>query len=813
MPFDFKKALPHLLGILSFYLLTVLYFSPIVFEGKMMFQSDILQWEGSAKEVLDYREQTGEEALWTNRMFGGMPAYLIHSNPKGDITNFILRIITFGLPHPIGSLFFGMVGMYILLLSLGVRVEISIGGAIAFAFNTFNLLSLEAGHNAKIWAVCLIPIILAGIHVTFSGKKILGASITAFAVLLQLKFNHLQISYYTLIIVAVYGIGQLVRFAKDKQLPEFSKIVAILLLGAFLGVMGNAARLVSIIEYGKYSIRGERNLGNDGISESGLDKNYAFNWSQGKFETFTLLIPNYYGGASAQPLPDNSESEKALRAQGVDGAQINEFLQNAPTYWGDQPFTGGPIYGSAIMIFLFVLGIFFAPSLYKNIFLTITIIGLFLSWGKNLEWFNYFLFDYLPGYNKFRAVSMALGITLFAIPIMGSLGLENLIQQLSLKQTKKRFLIATGTSLAILLLGVILAGIMGYGRNAESGYPDWLIQALISDRKNMLHSDAMRSLIFIVLSAALIYTILVKKLSITICLVGLIILVTIDTWGINRRYLDNSSFVNNPSQQFFAERPADQKIMQDNGYFRVVNIQNPFNEARTSYRFNSVGGYHGAKMGRYQDLIENNISPELNQFIEKAQEGNFDFKSLNMLNMLNTKYVIAGSAENAVFQNPEAYGPAWIPSEVIPVSSNEEEINRLNTIDTRQSATYNSQEGKTIPAGIGEITLQSYLPNKLTYEVEAAKEGLAVFSEIYYPEGWKASINGSEAEILRVNYTLRGLVVPAGRSNIEFSFFNENYHSASKAMVASQYLILLLFVLGVFYPLYENKIHKKSTIS
>lgn len=806
MSFTFKQALPHLLGVLLFYLITVLYFSPIVFEGKMIFQSDILQWEGSAKEVLDFREATGEEALWTDRMFGGMPTYLIHSNPKGDITNTILAVITLGLPHPTGALFFGMIGMYILLLSFGVRPEISTGGAIAFAFNTFNLLSLEAGHNAKIWAICLIPLIIAGIHLSFSRKKILGASITAFAVLLQLKFNHLQITYYTLIIVAVYGISQLVRFVKDNDLIEFGKIVGVLVIAACLGVLGNAARLTSILEYGKYSIRGERNLTTESANSAGLDKDYAFNWSQGKFETFTLLIPNFYGGASAQELTENSETEKALRAQGVDAAQISEFRRNAPTYWGDQPGTGGPIYGGAIMIYLFILGLFFAPARFRNTFLIIAILGLLLSWGKNFAAFNYTLFDYLPGYNKFRAVSMALSVTLFAIPFIGSLGLENFLQRQSLKPTKKQFFIATGVTLGLLIAGIIIAGSLGYGATIKSGYPDWLVKALSADRENMLLSDALRSFIFITLTAALLFATLLKKVTPTVALLVLIGLITVDLWGVNRRYLNAESFTNNPSEQFFAARPADNKILQDSGHFRVMNIQNPFNEARTSYRFNSVGGYHGAKMGRYQDLIENAISPELSEFIKKAQEGTFDFESLTILNMLNTKYILAGSAENAVFQNPEANGPAWFPSEIIPVSSNEEEMSTLVSIDTKQAATIQSEQAASLPTtGSGEVRLDLYQPNKLVYEVAADNAGLAVFSEIYYPEGWEAYINGSETEILRVNYALRGLVIPEGRSTIEFRFNPESYYTASKVMVGMQYFILLLLSLALFRWIYSPK--------
>jgi hypothetical protein len=425
-----KELLPHLLGVVLFYLIVVLYFSPMVFDGKIIFQGDILQWEGSAKSVLDYREQTGDQALWTPSMFGGMPAYFVSLEFPGDVTNALIKVLTLGLPHPINGLFFGMVGMYILLLSFGVRPVFSIGGAVAFSFNTYNLLSLEAGHNAKIWAVCLIPLILAGIHLAFERKRILGAALLALGLLLQLKFNHLQITYYTLIISVIY-VGVRIAFDwKREGIPSLSKTLGFLVLGAILAVGGNLGRLATALEYSPYSTRGKATLE---TKSAGLDREYAFGWSNGKLETLTLLIPDFYGGGSKTPLPKDSESEKALRAQGIDPAQINGFIKGAPTYWGDQPFTGGPIYGSVILVFLAIMGIWAAPKESLIAFGAIIIVSLMLSWGKNLAWFNYLLFDILPGYNKFRAVSMALGMTLFAIPVLGMISLERLVKDRNFK--------------------------------------------------------------------------------------------------------------------------------------------------------------------------------------------------------------------------------------------------------------------------------------------------------------------------------------------------------------------------------------------
>ncbi|MBD8490978.1 YfhO family protein [Echinicola sp. CAU 1574] len=804
MQINFKKEiLPHLLGIVSFYTLIVLYFSPIMFEGKMIFQSDILQWEGSAKEIQDFREDTGEEALWTNRMFGGMPAYLINTEYPGDISRAVISVITLGLPHPINGLFFGMVAMYILLLTFKVRPEISVMGAWAFAFNTFNMLSLEAGHNAKIWAICLIPLILAGIHMAFGGKKLLGFSVTALALMLQIRFNHLQITYYTLITILIYAIGQLVYYIKEKQLPEFGKTAAILILGGLLAVGANSNRLLSVLEYGKYSIRGEKTLEGNTQNESGLNKEYAFSWSQGKLESMTLLVPNFSGGASQEALGEDSNTEKALQQNGVSGAQLSNFIQGAPTYWGDQPFTGGPIYGSIIMVFLFVVGIIYAPKRFRNIFVAITIISLMLAWGKNLAWFNFTLFDILPGYNKFRAVSMALGITLFAIPVLGCIGLENLFSDSDQKRKLKGLLMSFAIVGGITLLLIVLAGAFGFKGTADTNFPEWLTSALRADRKAMLQKDAFRSLAFITLSAGLIFLAIKQKTTYFYATLGIAVLVITDVWTINKRYLNDESLKKNPSSSYFAPTAADKKIMQDNGYFRVLNLQNTFKDARTSYFFNSLGGYHGAKMRRYQDLIDRVLQPEINQFIQKAQEGSFDYQSLKAVNMLNTKYILAGQGENGVFQNSQANGPAWFPGEVVPVSSNEEEIQQIPNINTKTQATVNTSEFEA-QAGAGSVSLSQYLPNELHYSVNARKGGLVVFSEIYYPAGWNATINGEAAEIIRTNYLLRGLMVPQGKSEVVFKFEPKTYYRGSFIAVSSQYFIILLLIAGLVMP-YINR--------
>lgn len=806
---NFKKdILPHLIGVVIFYLIVLFYFSPAVFEGKILFQYDILQWEGAAKEIIDYRAKTGEEALWTNRLFGGMPAYLVSFEIPGDITNFLTKVFTLGLPHPINSLFFGMVSMYILLLSFKVRPEFSIPGAIAFAFNTFHIISLDAGHNAKIWAICLIPLILAGIHLAFSGKRILGLALFAFGLMLQLKFNHLQITYYTVLIVGIYGIFQLIDAFKKKRLPDFGKSMLVLILGVVLAVGANLSRFATVLEYGTYSTRGTSNLTSaSDPSQQGLDKDYAFNWSQGKLETLTLLVPYLYGGASVEPLPKNSKSEEALRSYGAQQDQIRDFIQNGRTYWGDQPGTGGPIYGGAIMIFFFVLGLLFAPNKEKYIFLTITLLSILLAWGKNLEWFNYAVFDFLPGYNKFRAVTMGLSMALFAIPVLGSLGLEYLFRTQDQKALTKKLLIALGASAGLALIFAVFAGMFSFRGQVDANFPDWLAEALQEDRQSIMRSSAFKSLLFILLSAGLIWVALKNKISTQIAGLAIAFILLIDLWMINKRYLNEDAFQYSPKEQFFAKSPADERILSDKGYFRVLNLENPFNDARTSYYFNSIGGYHGAKMRRYQEMIENVISPEMQSFIQKAQEGNFDWEGLNSLNMLNTKYIMAGKAENAVFMNPRSNGYAWFPSNIQKVITDEEEIKMVATMDTKSTATVNEREFGSVQSGNGTIDLNQISPNELAYSIKAEKGGLVVFSEIYYPIGWKAFVNGEKTNIIRTNYLLRGIVVPEGQSEVQMKFEPASYYATKTGVVIFQYLTVLLLLGSVAFTFY----HKNKT--
>jgi hypothetical protein len=806
MQIDFKKQiLPHFIGIALFYLVTILYFSPVVFDGKIIFQYDILQWEGASKEILDFRKENGEEALWASRMFSGMPAYLVSFEVPGDITNTLTKILTLGIPHPVNSLFFGMVAMYILLLSFKVRPLFSIIGSVAFSFNTFHLISLDAGHNAKIWAICLIPLILAGIHLTFQKKYLLGLALFAFGMMLQLKFNHLQITYYTVLIVLIYGIGELVNAIQIKSIPQLAKVVGILSIGLLLAVGANLSRFMTVLEYSPFSTRGPSNVNLDQSAGSGLDKDYAFNWSQGKLETLTLLVPYLYGGGSTETLPKDSATEKALLANGIDASQTRDFVKNARTYWGDQPGTGGPIYGGAIMLFLFVIGILYAPKQVKIVFLSIAILSVLLTWGKNFSAFNYLLFDYFPGYNKFRAVTMAFCMALMAIPALGTLGLEHLFKSTSdSSKVIKNLGIALASTAGLALFFWLFAGMFSFRAPVDSNFPDWLADALMEDRKQMLRSSALKSILFIVLSAGLIFAAIKEKISAEIAGIAITLLLVIDLWSVNRKYLNEESMQYSPSEQFFAITPADEKILSDNDYYRVLNIDNPFNEARTSYFHHSIGGYHGAKMKRYQELIENVLGSEIQGFIEKAQEGEFDWHGIQVLNMLNTKYILAGRGENAVFPNPEANGPGWFPKEIIKVMTNDDEIQRITEIKTQEQATLNELEFQVPDTGAGSVELIQRTPKEIQYRVNAEQAGLVVFSEVYYPHGWIAKVNGQEIPIIRTNYLLRGIEVPQGNLEVVFSFEPSSFYNTKLWVVVFQYFISLLLVVSIGLTYYKK---------
>ena len=806
---DVNRIIPHVVAVIAFVAITILFFHPVFFEGKGLFQHDILQGQGAAKSLVDYRDLTGEEGLWSDSMFSGMPAYLVNTIYSGDLVLSFQRVYSLWFPHPTSLLLMSFFSFYILMLSLGVRPEISASGAFAFGLMSFQIISFGAGHNAKVGAVALMPLIFAGIILAFKGRLGIGFLLTALGLAIQIRINHLQITYYLLLICIAFGINELIVRWKDGTIKEMTKPMAVLILAAILAVGSNLGKLWGIFEYSQYSIRGKSELSDALVpaGESGLDKTYAFNYSNEILEPLVMFIPNFYGGSSSQNLGADSNLGAVLRQRGAAPAQIEEQTQNIPTYWGDQGLSA-PYYAGAITFFLFILGMLVLEGRVKWWLLVMVLFGIMLTWGKNFSAFNYFLFDHLPGYNKFRSVTFAIVIPIFCMGIIGFKGLEQFLQEGWSKKNQKKLLIAAGSTAGFALAAALFAGVGSYVggvdfRFSSAGYPDWFISAIRDDRESLLRSDAIRSMIFVLLATAIIWVALKKILDQKLALLALTLLVVIDMYSVDRRYLDNDSFNRSPERTFFEETEADKLLKTDpDNHFRVLNLLGPFNEAKTSYFHRSIGGYHGAKMRRYQDVIERCLQNEIQEAIIKLRNRDLNFNSLGVINMLDTRYFIAGSTRGEVIGNEAANGPAWFAQHVKRVSSPDEEISDLCNANTKTVAIVNTerfeindQEGYFTG---GTIDLVKNDPNHQIYEVDAAGNSFAVFSEIYYPVGWSATIDGVESEIIQANYILRALEIPEGKHTVEFKFQPASYHVGNKIMWASS-IIMILVALGTLY--------------
>lgn len=794
-----EQILPHLIAILIFLLITVAYFKPVFFDHKSLSQHDILQWQGGAKELLDFREQHGDEALWTNSMFSGMPGYLITTKWGIGIISGVQAVISLGLPHPVKVVFLSFLCFYILLIVFKVRPYLAIAGALAFGLSSFNIIGLGAGHNARIAAIAYMPLVLAGVHLAFTRSRLAGMALTALALALELHANHLQITYYLALIILTYLLAQGISAIRQKQFSDYFRTGMALLLAAVLALGTFLGSFMSTMEYSKYSIRGKSELPQtDNENADGLNKSYAFQYSNGIFEPMTLMIPNVLGGSNQQALSADSHVATFLRKNGVAENQIAQQVSAMPTYWGLQPNTA-PYYAGAIIMFLFVLGIIMAERKLLAWTIPMIILGIVLSWGSNFSSFNYFMFDYFPGYNKFRSVTFALIMTIMLVNLLGFIGLERLFKKGGSKQTIRQLIIAFSVTGGLSLILAMVAGIFNFSGAIDAQLPDWLINPLMADRKAMLQADAFRSFVFILLAAAVIFAAIKSKLKFSVASLILIVLMLIDLWTVDKRYLDDSKFSRNVKRNHFAATEADKIILKDNDAdFRVFNLINPWNDARTSYYHKSLGGYHGAKIRRYQDLIDRGLSGEHQQVIASLQSSGTLPAGMNIINMLNTKYLVAGPSAEAVLNNYEAYGNAWTANSIQLVNTPDEELDATVLISAKSAAVVDKSkftQTKTNYSGQGSVSLTSYQPNELKFTAALSDESFIVFSEIYYPEGWQATIDGQPAEIIRANYVLRSLVVAAGDHEIIFSFRPKVYSYGNSVTTASSIIILLL-VLG-----------------
>lgn len=802
--------LTHALIAVILIIISYLYAYPVL-EGKVIQQHDKTTFLGTSKEIRDYRDNTGEEALWTNSIFGGMPSYLISTSYNANLIKNVNNLLQLG-KRPASQIFLILLGGYVALLMFGVNPWLSLIGAIAIGFTSYNFIIISAGHNSKVFAIAYMAPTIASIYYALKKKMFVGGALTALFLGLMINAGHFQVAYYTFLTVLILGIVEMVYSIKTKD-TSFIKRIGVLIIAAILALGSNFSSLWTTYEYGKYSTRGKSELTHDADNKtSGLDKDYAMDWSYGVDETMTLLIPNFKGGASAGALNEKSSTyEFFKKAQGERYA--SQVVKQLPLYWGTQPFTSGPVYFGAIIIFLFVLGIFLLDKRLKWWLIASTILAILLSWGENFRFFSEIFLDYFPGYNKFRVVSMTLVIAQVTIPLMAFLVLKKIIdgniEKTKVEKALKHSLYIVG---GITLFFTVLPGLFfDFNAAIDQQYIAQggraFVDALQDDRKMLLRNDAFRSLIFILLSAGIIYFYLKGKLKLNYLLGALVVLILVDMWGVDKRYLNDNNFVSKrEAKEPFKMSQADKYILQDKDpNFRVFNLTvDPFNDASTAYFHKSIGGYHGAKMKRYQELIEYQISKN----------------NMNVLNMLNTKYFILpdNNRQPVPQYNPDALGNAWFVDNYQIVENANEEIAALSDFNPGTEAIIDKRfsgyvEGKEFTKdSLSYIKLESYKPNHLIYKAECTNEELAVFSEIYYPKGWNAIVDGEPVDHFRANYVLRAMVIPAGSHTVEFKFEPKSFYVGNKISLASSSILLLLLLLifgNEFLSYYKNLNSKK----
>lgn len=814
---SFKSYLPYLVAILAFAVISYL-FTPQVFQGKVVNQSDIASWRGMANEIVSWNEShpNEEPALWTNSMFGGMPATTISVIYKGDLTDYVYKTLFVGVRPP-SYLLISLVGAFLMFLAFGVNLYISFIGAIAVTFVSYNLQIIEVGHNSKMVAIAFMPWVIAAVRYTFKKtetlrRSILGALLFAVALSFQIKANHPQITYYLAIIILGLSITELWISIKDKKFVLFLRTSAILLIAGLLGIATNINHLWPTYEYSKYTMRGGSEISSTEENAKGLDIAYATQWSYSIGELPNLMIPNYNGGASAGSLSADSETYKLLKQSGYPDQEIKKI--QLPFYWGPQPFTAGPMYLGAISIFLFILGLILVKGAQRWWIIGVSLVAIFLSLGSNMLFFTEFFFKYAPLYSKFRTVSMILVILQILIPLYAYYSFDKISKiEIDKKKLLNGVLIAAGITAGFSILVAILPSFAGAFESAnDANLPKEIVNTLISDRMSLLSYDALRSAILILLAAAAVLGMSYKNINRKLIYIALGALVVFDLWSVGKRYLNDSHFVReNDFENQYALREVDKQILQDTTIdYRVLDLSiNTFNDAHVSYHHKTIGGYSPTKMQRYQDIIDYYITPEIGQIgkdldsVKTLEEAQSKLGTYQILNMLNTKYLVLNPNMPPLVNN-NAYGNAWFVKDATIADSPKEEIERLGNLDLSQIAVLDknfqgSVEGKFSVKSIDpkeDIKLNYYSPNKLQYEASTSKERLAIFSEIYYPAGWKAYIDGKEVEILRANYILRALVVPEGNHQIEFVYSPRSIKSgATYSSIASGILIISLISL------------------
>lgn len=816
----FKENQNHLIIIGIFLLLVVFYFTP-VWQGKTLLQSDVMQARGSQKEIFEYREKDGNTPLWTNSMFGGMPTYQIWYDHASNITTHIGPAIRAVFPPPSDVLLLFLLGGYFLFSVLRLRPWVAAIGAVALAFSSYNMIYVEAGHINKAYAIAYFAPIIGSVILCYRGSKFWAPSLLALFLALELRANHIQMTYYLFIALMVLVGFELYYAIRDKKLNKFLQATGLQLIGVVIAVLVNASVLFPTYEYSKETIRGKANLTKtdaSGKSNAGLDKEYAYEWSQGIGENITFLIPNAYGGRSGGTMTEKSNSVKVIEKIGASKAEALQYANRAlSTYWGDKRFTSGPWYFGAGIIFLFVLALFVVKDRLKWWILAATVLTIFLSFGRHLPFISDLFFDYLPMYNKFRAVESILVIPSVLIPLLAIMGLNEIITRGNeIKDLDKKVLYSGGAVAIICLMIALMPSILALRTANHQEFVAALQQqvqdptlgaelanALLKDRADLASSDAWRSFFIVVLTAGFVWFYVKKKLTVAVLTAAIAVITIVDLWAVDKRYLNSESFVDKSIyEKPIPEREVDQLIHLDKDLsYRVFDLTtSPFNDASTSFFHKSIGGYHAAKLMRFQELLENQFNGDFNE---------------DVLDMLNVRYIISKDQSNnsdRIHRRSSALGNAWFVNNIRFVNSNQAEMDALNTFDPKKEAIINEGlKGQIGNASIGqptnaEIKLTSYHPDTLKYEYSAGNNVFAVFSEIFYDKGWKAYVDGEEVPIIRTDYLLRGLSLPGGNHKVEFIFAPDSMRISNIiSLVAS-----IILVLGLGFAIWLSLKHRKE---
>lgn len=818
----FNNNSTHLAIIGLFIVICFIYF-PSAWQGKELYQHDVLQAKAGQKEILDIKERDGDLPLWTNSMFGGMPTYQVLIDLPSNVGTYIMRGFKSLFPHPIDVVILYLLGAYLLFNVLRVRPWLAALGAIAFAFTSYNFIYLEAGHSSKAYAIAFLAPILAGVLLTFRGKYLLGGVILAFAIALEVRVNHVQVPYYMFIGLLILVMIEFYHAIREKSLPNFGKAIGVQAVTLLLAVAVNASLLWPTYEYTQETIRGKSNLTGQTSStdqDSGVGREYAYQWSQGLGETMTFLIPNAYGGGMSTAVSEDGNLVRLLQSKGATREQAIAGARGLPTYWGEKPFTSGPWYFGAGMVFLFILGLIIVKGRLKWWLAGASLLFLLLAFGRHFPPVSDLFFNYFPLYNKFRAVESTLIIVSLLVPILAVLAIQEILNGADKIRNldKKLIWVFAGLGGLSLLVALLPELFLSFKASGHGQMVDALVQqigdrqfaqdianALVKDRAALARADALRSLIFIALTFGLIWLMVKNKLKHQSGLILLGLLVLVDLWMVDKRYLNEERFVEplQLAREFNTLRQVDELILMDkHPNYRVLDLTtNPFQDARTSYYHKSLGGYHAAKLMRYQELIDRQFANAINE---------------DVLDMLNTRYVIVSEnqGENQRIQRREsAAGNAWFVDRLTYVKDNEEEMNALNSFDPAKEAfVHESFKSKLDTTRLNRvqnasISLSSYRPDHLVYEYSIPNDGLAVFSEIWYDKGWKAYVDGKELPIIRANYVLRALQLPGGNHQVEFKFEPASYHSGETiSLIAS-----IILVLGAAFAVWRGSVTRKES--